>query len=211
MHRAEVKLGLVMTVLQEGRRPGTVCRELDVPQSLYYRWLRQFVDHAAARVSGRAPERAALEERIAALRAELDAVEGHIEAELAALTRRRLARWGPLSGKWIAAEVRDQVVEFVNIWVGARAAKTTQLLRWLGISAAKFYNWRRRKGQPNRHNGQVRRKNWVSEQERRHVIEYAYLHPGLGYRRIAQELRHSRNAKLSASSVYRILREVGHG
>lgn len=209
-HTAKVKLALVTAVLRDGRSPGAVCRDMDIAPSLYYRWLRQFVDHAADRMSGRSPECSVLRARIEVLRTELEATEAQIEAELRALTERRLDRWGPLRGRWVPAEVRDQVVDFVDAWSVRQAARTTQLLGWLGVSAAKFYDWRRRKGQPNRHNGREPRSHQVSEQERRRVIEYADRHPGLGYRRIARALRRSCRASLSASSVYRILRDAGY-
>lgn len=204
-HGAAVKLALVERVLKDGAHPRSVCRDLGVARSLYYRWVEQFVEHAAARLSGRAPPRASLEARIAELRGALDETDTRIEAALRALTRRRLARWGRLSRRWVPAEVRDEVVAFVTQWSRRGAARTTQMLAWLGLSGAKFYDWRRRLGQPNRRRAPRPARSRVPPEVQRRVLDYALANPALGYRRIARELRSAHGLQLSDSSVYRIL------
>jgi transposase-like protein len=204
-HGAEVKLAVVERVVKDGAHPEGVCRDLGVARSLYYRWLEQFVEHAAARVSGRAPPRASLETRIAELRDALNETDTRIEAELRVLTRRRLAHWGRLHRRWVPAEVRDEVVAFVTSWSRRGAARTTQMLDWLGLSGAKFYDWRRRLGQPNRRRAPRPAQSRVPQDVQRRVIDYARANPALGYRRIARELRREHGLQLSDSSVYRIL------
>lgn len=54
----------------------------------------------------------------------------------------------------------------------------------IGISKSKFYQWRRRYGMPNDHNGHVCRVHWLLPEERQAIISYARCHPLEGYRRL---------------------------
>ena len=44
--------------------------------------------------------------------------------------------------------------------------KRQQIVRWLGISASKYYDWCARQGEPNHHNGQVPKENWLEGWEK---------------------------------------------
>ncbi len=53
-----------------------------------------------------------------------------------------------MKGEWVAQEVRDQVVEFVQYWSQRAGLKVSQILSWLELSSSKYYNWQQRQGQP---------------------------------------------------------------
>ena len=59
-----------------------------------------------------------------------------------------------------------------------------QIVQWCGIARGKFYDWRKRYGKVNEHNGLVPRDHWIEEWERQSVIDYFDCHPLDGYRRL---------------------------
>jgi len=49
----------------------------------------------------------------------------------------------------------------------------TKLIGRVGISRVKFYNWKRRFGTENHHNGKIPRKYWLTPEERQAIINFA--------------------------------------
>ena len=79
---------------------------------------------------------------------------------------------------------------------------------WLGISTPKFYNWRKRYGKVNEHNGQIPRDFWLLDWEKQAIVEYAKKHPSEGYRRLTFMMLDANVVAVSPSSVYRVLSEA---
>jgi putative transposase len=73
--------------------------------------------------------------------------------------------------------VRDEVVDFVTRWSGESGIANARFVEWLGISPSKYYDWRRRYGQANEHNGRVPRTFWLQEWEREAIIDFYREHP----------------------------------
>jgi hypothetical protein len=46
-------------------------------------------------------------------------------------------------------------VDFVRTWSEKTGLAIERLLQWLGLSGGKYYDWRRRYGKTNQHNGWV--------------------------------------------------------
>jgi putative transposase len=74
------------------------------------------------------------------------------------------------------------------------------LLKAAGLSWAKFYQWKKRFGQPNRHNGKIPRDFWLEPWE---------IHPNLGYKRLTYMMMDNDIVAVSPSTTYRILRNAG--
>ena len=53
-----------------------------------------------------------------------------------------------------------------------------QIVQWCGVARGKFYDWRKRYGKVNEHNGLVPRDHWIEEWERQSVIDYFDCLPG---------------------------------
>ena len=81
--------------------------------------------------------------------------------------------------------MRDEVVDFVHEWQGRVPAGKREMLTQIGIGASKFYDWERRYGQDNQHNGQTPREGWLEEWEQEAILRYDDKHPGEGYRRLS--------------------------
>jgi len=82
-------------------------------------------------------------------------------------------------------------------------------MRWLGVAASKFCDWRSRYGQVNEHNATVPRNWWLDEWEKKAIIRFHAQYPQEGYRRLAFMMLDADVVAVSPSSVYRVLREAG--
>jgi transposase InsO family protein len=84
-----------------------------------------------------------------------------------------------------------------------------RVLRWLELSSGKYYDWRRRQGQANRHNAKVPSRHWLQAWEREAIVEYARAHPLEGYRRLTYLMLDEGVVACAPSTVYRILKPAG--
>jgi putative transposase len=96
--------------------------------------------------------------------------------------------------------------------VGRWSEKTELAIRllvlWLGISLSKFYDWRKRYGKVNEHNALVPRDHWLSEAEKRAILDYEREYPWEGYRRLAIMMLDDDVAAASPATVYRVLKSA---
>jgi len=97
----------------------------------------------------------------------------------------------------------------VGYWHRSGEFKVGQLLGWLGVSSSKYYSWRDRQGQANQHNGHIPKENWLLAWEKSAIEAYARQHPEEGYRRLSYMMLDEDVVAVSASSVYRVLRQAG--
>jgi transposase InsO family protein len=85
-----------------------------------------------------------------------------------------------------------------------------------GISRVKFYDWRKRIGMGNNHNGTIPKAHWLTPEEKQTVIEYGHKYISTnsyylkdGYRRIAYMGLDENVFAVSPTTVYRILSKEG--
>lgn len=84
-----------------------------------------------------------------------------------------------------------------------------RVVAWLGIARGKFYDWKKRYGKVNEHNGWVPRDHWLEDEERQAILDFQEQHPLDGYRRLAFMMIDQDVAYASPSSVYRVLAQEG--
>jgi len=101
------------------------------------------------------------------------------------------------------------VIDFVQYWSGRAEVPVHGLVRWLGIPSSKYYDWRRRYGQPNRHNAMIPGSHWLLDWEKQAILDYHRMHPNAGYRRLSYMLLDAGVVAVSPSSVYRVLKRAG--
>ena len=70
-------------------------------------------------------------------------------------------------------DTRDAVIDFIQDWAAKTGLTVEQLLLWLGVSVGKFYQWRRRYGKTNQHNGTVPRDFWLQDWEKKAILDLA--------------------------------------
>jgi len=79
-------------------------------------------------------------------------------------------------------------------------------IRQIGIPMSKFYTWRRRYSQPNRHNGSSPRNWWILDSEKSAIINFCRERVCEGYRRLTYIMIDEDIAAVSPATVYRILK-----
>ena len=72
-----------------------------------------------------------------------------------------------------------------------------------------FYNWQKRYGKVNEHNGWIPRDHWLEDWEKRAILDFYWHHPLEGYRRLTYTMLDANIVAVSASSVYRVLKAAG--
>ncbi len=83
------------------------------------------------------------------------------------------------------------------------------LLKFAGVPRSKFYEWKRRFGQANQHNGHLPRDFWLDEWEKEAIINYRREHRDEGYRRLTYMMTDEDIVAVSPATTYRVLREAG--
>jgi putative transposase len=82
-------------------------------------------------------------------------------------------------------------------------------LAWLELFPSRFYDWQKRYGKANQHNGLLPKSHWLLPWERQAILDYTQNHPGEGYRRLAFMMLDDNVVAVSPSSVYRVLKSTG--
>jgi putative transposase len=105
--------------------------------------------------------------------------------------------------------LRDEVVCFITRWATRLELPLRQLLAWLELFPSRFYDWQKRYGKANEHNGLIPKNHWLLPWEKQTILDYTQSHPGEGYRRLAFMMLDDNVAAVSPSSVYRVLKSTG--
>jgi putative transposase len=98
----------------------------------------------------------------------------------------------------------------VTYWSDRTEIVAKTLVKWVGISRSKFYNWKQRYGKKNEHNCLIPRDFWLTDNEREAIIDYYRLHPEEGYRSLCYMMMDANVVAVSSSSVYRVLKDAGY-
>ena len=106
-------------------------------------------------------------------------------------------------------DTRDEIVDFIGYWSRLAEIDACRFIRWTGICASKFYDWKRRYGKVNEHNHWIPRDFWLESWEKETIIRFFLTHPEEGYRRLAFMMLDEDVVAVSPSSVYRVLSGAG--
>jgi putative transposase len=101
------------------------------------------------------------------------------------------------------------VVDFIRTWSDKTGLLIDRLLGWLELSTGKFYDWRQRYGKRNQHNGWVPRDFWLTEEEKKAILNFQEQFPSEGYRRLTYMMIDADVVAVSPSSVFRVLHAAG--
>jgi len=101
------------------------------------------------------------------------------------------------------------VIDFTTHWSERTGLRQDQLVAWLGIARSKYFDWKKRYGKANEHNGKIPRDFWLQPWEKQAILDFQGRYPLEGYRRLAFMMLDQDVVALSPSSVYRVLREAG--
>ena len=84
-----------------------------------------------------------------------------------------------------------------------------RLIAWLGVGRSKFFDWQKRYGKVNEHNAWVPRDHWLTDEEKRKIVQFRDSHPLEGYRALTYMMLDADVVAVSPSSVYRVLHGAG--
>ena len=103
-------------------------------------------------------------------------------------------------------DTRDTVVDYVRDWNCKSDISVSLLLRWVGITASKYHDWKKRFGKVNEHNASVPRDHWLTDDEKARIHTFARAHPLEGYRRLTFMMLDADVVACSPTSTYRVLK-----
>ena len=105
--------------------------------------------------------------------------------------------------------MRQEVVDFVQIWSQKMPMNQAQILVRFGIPSSKYHDWVQRYETENRHNSLIPKELRLQKAEREAIVGYYAKHPDEGYRRLAYMMLDENIAAASPSSIYRVLKTAG--
>src|SRR6516164_3085848 len=206
----EEKVAILRRHLVEGVPISDLCDELGLQPTVFYRWQKEFFENGAAAFQNRVRKNHQLEqERIAYLEKKIqtkDEVLAELMAEHVALKKKS---WGTLTRVWVPHDTRNEIVDFVRRWSEKTEISAGRFIRWLDITASKFYGWRERYGRVNEHNGWIPRDFWLEDWEKQAIIAFHLKNPLEGYRRLAFMMLDADIVAVSPASVWRVLNRAG--
>mgnify|MGYP006295122477 CR=1 FL=1 len=97
-------------------------------------------------------------------------------------------------------------IENLNLKTGIPRSK---LLKAIGLQTSKYYEWKKRFGMPNQHNGKIPRDFWLESWEKKAIVDFKRKHPGKGYKRLTYMMMDRDIVAVSPSTTYRYLRMAG--
>lgn len=100
-------------------------------------------------------------------------------------------------------------MDYVGYWTQRAEVPAKRIVAWLGVGGSKFYDWKKRYGKTNEHNGLVPRDWWLEDWEKKAIVDFHWQHPLEGYRRLTFMMLDADIVAVSPSSVYRVLRQAG--
>ena len=100
------------------------------------------------------------------------------------------------------------MVDFVTTWSEKAELPADFFTRGLGISRSKFFDWKKRYGCENHHNGSMPRDFWLEDWEKQSIVEFYQAHPLEGYRRCCYMMIDADLVSVSPATVYRVLKQA---
>ena len=101
------------------------------------------------------------------------------------------------------------MVDFVTKWSTVTELPAKDFIAWLDLPRGKYYDWKKRYGRVNEHNGKVPRDHWIESWERQAIIDFFDAHPLDGYRRLAFMALDEGCVAVSPSTTFRVLQAAG--
>ena len=101
------------------------------------------------------------------------------------------------------------MVDFIQYWSDKTELPKVDLLTRMSLNKSRYYDWCKRYGKVNEHNGLVPRDHWLDDWEIQAILNYFEEHPLDGYRRLTYMMMDDNIVAASPSTVYRVLRKAG--
>lgn len=100
-------------------------------------------------------------------------------------------------------------MDFIRGWSEKAEIPLGTLLGWAELYSGTFNKWTRSYGKAYEHNGKIPRDHWLTDAEKRAILDFYAKHPLEGYRRLTYMMMDADVVACSPASVYRVLRAHG--
>lgn len=110
---------------------------------------------------------------------------------------------------WVSPDVRDGIVDHLNYLKERTGIPIWRILDMADIPSSKFYDWRKRYGSPNLHNGTAPRDWWLEPWEVKAICDYKRAHPLEGYRRLTYMMMDEDVVAVAPTTTFRVLKTAG--
>lgn len=121
-----------------------------------------------------------------------------------------------MNNHWVKPEIRDAIVKYAKTITERTELTQQQILKMIGIRKGKYFQWNKRMEKENNHNCALPKRHWLLLWEKEAIIAYAKRHYSEnnfflrdGYRRLTYRMLDENIVAVSASSVYRVLKNEG--
>lgn len=101
------------------------------------------------------------------------------------------------------------MVDFIRHWSDKAELTVSDLLGRVPLNKGRYYDWCKRYGKLNEHNGLIPRDHWLEDWEQEAIVSFFKEHPLEGYRRLTYMMIDEDVVAVSPSSVYRVLSNEG--
>jgi putative transposase len=106
-------------------------------------------------------------------------------------------------------DTRDEIVDFIDYWAKKTNIPVDRITKWSGLRRPRFYDWVKRYGSANEHNGRIPRDFWLLDWEKEAIIRFHSQNPLNGYRRLTFMMLDQDIVAVSPKTTYRVLKEAG--
>lgn len=113
-----------------------------------------------------------------------------------------------MTNRWVEPDLRDAIVTTIRQTSAKTELPVKRLLQWLSLPQSKFYQWVGRCSLPNRHNGNIPRRHWITDDEKQAILDFQAKHPEEGYRVLTYMMMDEGIVAVSPATVYRVLRQA---
>ena len=114
-----------------------------------------------------------------------------------------------MSDRWVTPETRDEIVDDLERLTKRAGSSLTKALILLELDRSRFYDWKKRLGTENKHNGMIPKGSWILPTERQSIIDYYQKNPLNGCTRLSYMMIDEDVAYVSHNTVYRVLKAEG--
>lgn len=104
-------------------------------------------------------------------------------------------------------DIRDEIILYVEEMSMRTNIKKKELIKQIAIPKSRYYDWIKRQGKPNAHNGKIHKSHWILPSEEEAIVNYCKERMIDGYRRETYKMLDGNVVAVSPSTVYRVLKK----
>ena len=138
-HAADLKATVLRRHYVDKVAISALCEEYDLQPSLVHYWQQQFWANAGAAFEAPGSSRECeLEKKLATAEEAVTKKDSVIAWVTEEHVRLKKVTWGHLNGKWVAPDLRDNVIDFIRDWAEKTEIPQEKFIAWITHSKARI-------------------------------------------------------------------------